>query len=124
MKEGIADIVLIGSEEAVKKGSEGLDISGAAIVDPATSDRTSAYIDKFVELRAKKGMTPEKAKEILLNDYPYYGCMMVKMGDADGMVSGACHSYCRYLKALPADSEDKARNQAGICVFPGSCSGL
>lgn len=98
LKEGIADIVLIGSEEAVKKGSEGLDISGAAIVDPATSDRTSTYIDKFVELRAKKGMTPEKAKEILLNDYPYYGCMMVKMGDADGMVSGACHSSADTLR--------------------------
>lgn len=98
LKEGIADLIIIGSEEAVKKGSEGLDISGAKIVDPATSDRTQAYIDKFVELRGKKGMTPEKAKEILLHDYPYYGCMMVKMGDADGMVSGACHSSADTLR--------------------------
>ena len=67
-------------------------------MDPATSDRTQAYIDKFVELRAKKGMTPEKAKEILLNDYPYFGCLMVKMGDADGMVSGACHSTADTLR--------------------------
>ena len=98
LKEGIANVILIGSEEAVKKGSEGLDISGATVVDPATSDRTQAYIDKFVELRAKKGMTPEKAKEILLNDYPYFGCLMVKMGDADGMVSGACHSTADTLR--------------------------
>ena len=92
LKEGIADVVLVGSEEAIKKGSEGLDISGAKIVDPATSEKTQGYIDKLVELRQKKGMTPEQAKEILLNQYLYYGVMMVKMGDADGMVSGACHS--------------------------------
>ena len=73
LKEEIADIVLVGSEEAVKKGSEGLDISGAKIVDPATSEKTQAYIDKLVELRSKKGMTPEQAKEILLNQYLEYG---------------------------------------------------
>ncbi|MDD3218700.1 MAG: phosphate acetyltransferase [Lachnospiraceae bacterium] len=98
LKEGIADIVLVGSEEAVKAGSEGLDISGAKIVDPATSDRTAAYVDKLVELRSKKGMTPEQAKDILLNQYLYYGVMMVKMGDADGMVSGACHSTADTLR--------------------------
>ena len=92
LKEGIADIILVGSEEDVKKNGEGLDLTGIKVVDPATSDRTAAYIDKLVELRSKKGMTPEQAKEILLNQYLYYGVMMVKMGDADGMVSGACHS--------------------------------
>ena len=67
LKEGIAKLVLVGNEEAVKKSAAegGFDISGAQIVDPEKSDRTQAYIDKFVELRAKKGMTPEKAKEIL-----------------------------------------------------------
>ena len=98
LKEGIEKIILVGSEEAVKKGSEGLDLTGAVVVDPATSDRTQAYIDKLVELRQKKGMTPEQAKEILLNQYLYYGVMMVKMGDADGMVSGACHSTADTLR--------------------------
>ncbi len=98
LKEGIAKIVLVGSEEAVKKGSEGLDLTGAVIVDPATSDRTEAYVAKLVELRSKKGMTPEQAREILLNQYLYYGVMMVKMGDADGMVSGACHSTADTLR--------------------------
>ena len=98
LKEGIADIILIGSEEAVKKGSEGLDISGAKIVDPAKSEKTDAYIAKLVELRQKKGMTQEQAREILLNQYLYYGVMMVKMGDADGMVSGACHSTADTLR--------------------------
>ena len=100
LKEGIAKLVLVGNEEAVKKSAAegGFDISGAQIVDPEKSDRTQAYIDKFVELRAKKGMTPEKAKEILHTQYPYYGVMMVKMGDADGMVSGACHSTADTLR--------------------------
>ena len=100
LKEGVAKIILIGNEEEInKKAAEGgFDISGAQIVDPETSDRTQAYIDKFVELRAKKGMTPEKAKEILHTQYPYYGVMMVKMGDADGMVSGACHSTADTLR--------------------------
>ena len=100
LKEGIAKLVLIGNEETVKKSAAdaGLDISGAQIVDPATYDKTQAYIDKLVELRQKKGMTPEEAREILLNQYLYYGVMMVKMGDADGMVSGACHSTADTLR--------------------------
>ena len=56
------------------------------------------YIAKLVELRQKKGMTPEQAKELLLSNYLYYGVMMVKMGDADGMVSGACHSTADTLR--------------------------
>ena len=98
LKEGIADIILVGTEEDVMKNGEGLDLTGIKVVDPATSDRTAAYIDKLVELRSKKGMTPEQAKEILLNQYLYYGVMMVKMGDADGMVSGACHSTADTLR--------------------------
>ena len=98
LKEGIANVVIVGTEEAVKAGSEGLDITGAIIVDPAKSDKTQSYIDKLVELRGSKGMTPEKAEEIMLNQYLYYGVMMVKMGDADGMVSGACHSTADTLR--------------------------
>ena len=98
LKEGIANIVLVGTDEDVKKHGEGLDLTGIQVVDPATSDKTAAYIDKLVELRSKKGMTPEQAKEILLNQYLYYGVMMVKMGDADGMVSGACDSTADTLR--------------------------
>ena len=98
LAEDLANLIIIGSEEAVKKGSEGLNVSKATIIDPATYEKTQAYIDKLVELREKKGMTPEKAKETLMNDYTYYGVMMVKMGDADGMVSGACHSTADTLR--------------------------
>ncbi len=92
LKEGIADIILIGRPEDIKKNSEGFDISGATCVDPFTDPNRQKYIDKFVELRAKKGMTPEKAEEQMTSDYMYYACLMCKCGDADGAVSGACHS--------------------------------
>ena len=98
LKEGTAKLILIGSEEEIAKNKGSFDISGATIVDPATSDKTEAYIAKLVELREKKGMTEEKARELLLSSYTYYGVMMVKMGDADGMVSGACHSTADTLR--------------------------
>ncbi|HIS80362.1 MAG TPA: phosphate acetyltransferase [Candidatus Scatomonas merdavium] len=98
LKEGIADLVIIGDEETIHKKSKGRDLTGATLIDPAHFDRLDEYVDKFTELRAKKGMTKEKAREILLTDYPYFGVMMVKMGDADGMVSGACHSSADTLR--------------------------
>ena len=98
LKEGTAKLVLIGSEEEVAKNKGNFDISGAQIVDPAKSEKTESYIAKLVELRQKKGMTEEQARELLLTNYPYYGVLMVKMGDADGMVSGACHSTADTLR--------------------------
>jgi phosphate acetyltransferase len=98
LAEGNANLVIIGTEEEVKKNSEGLDISKATIVNPNTSDKLQSYIDKLVELRKSKGMTPEMAKELLVTDYTTYGVMMVKMGDADGLVSGACHSTADTLR--------------------------
>ena len=98
LKEGTADLILVGSKEEVLKSGAGFDLTGAQIVDPAVNEKTAAYIDKLVELRQKKGMTKEQATEILMNNYLYYGVMMVKMGDADGMVSGACHSTADTLR--------------------------
>ena len=63
LKEGTANLVLVGSKEEIEKNGAGFDISGATIVDPATYEKTEAYIAKLVELRQKKGMTKEQAKE-------------------------------------------------------------
>ena len=100
IKEGIADLVMVGAQDAIdKKAKElGVDLSGVATVDPATSDKLDSYVAKLVELRQKKGMTEEKARDTLLNDYPTFGVMMLKMGDADGLVSGACHSTADILR--------------------------
>ena len=80
LREGTADLILVGSKEEIEKNGAGFDLTGAVIVDPATSDKTESYIAKLVELRQKKGMTEEQAREILLTNYLYYGVMMVKMG--------------------------------------------
>ncbi len=97
MKEGFANLIMIGTEEDFAKFPQ-YDLTGITKVDPTTDPRTQGYIDKLVELRSKKGMTPEQAREILLTDYTYYGVMMIKMGDADGLVSGACHSTANTLR--------------------------
>ncbi|HJC48962.1 MAG TPA: phosphate acetyltransferase [Candidatus Lachnoclostridium pullistercoris] len=98
LKEGLANLIIIGTPEEVAKNSEGLDISGAVIVNPFTYEKTEEYVNLFVELRKAKGMTPELARETMLKDYAYYGCLMIKNGDADGMVSGACHSTANTLR--------------------------
>ena len=92
LKEGIANIVIIGTPEEIEKNGAGYDLTGAILVDPYHDPNRQKYIDKFVELRAKKGVTPEQAEEQMVKDYMYYACLMCKCGDADGVVSGACHS--------------------------------
>ena len=98
LREGIADITIIGTPEEISKNSEGLDISRATIIDPNTSDLTEELINKLYELRKEKGMTLEEARKLLLEDYMYYACMLVKTGKADGAVSGACHSTSNTLR--------------------------
>lgn len=92
LKEGLANLIIIGTPEEIAENSKGYDITGATIVDPFNDPNKQKYIDKFVELRAKKGLTPEQAQKQMEEDYMYYACLMCKCGDADGAVSGACHS--------------------------------
>lgn len=92
-KNAIAEVVLVGAEEKVKANAKtfGVNIEGIEIVDPETSDKTSKYAEAFYELRKSKGVTLEKATEVV-KDPVYFGTMMVKMDDVDGLVSGAVHS--------------------------------
>ena len=98
-KEGFAKIVLVGDEQEVKKIAEEnkIDISKAKIVNPATSEKYNEFVEFFYELRKEKGMTMEQAKELLLNPV-FYGMMMVKKEEADGLVSGAAHSTADTLR--------------------------
>ncbi len=98
LKEGIAKLIIIGKDSEVKSNSRGLDISKATIINPETSELTEELINKLYELRKEKGMTLEEAKRLLLEDYMYYACMLVKTGRADGVVSGACHSSANTLR--------------------------
>lgn len=97
LEKGIAKIVLVGREAEIKNLAGNLDISKAKIVDPETSPDFNRYAEALYEIRKDKGMTPEKAREIL-KDELYWGVMMVKMGDADGMVAGAIHSTAETLR--------------------------
>lgn len=96
-KEGIAKIVLLGDPSAIKAANPQVDLTGVEIVNPLSYDKLPAYNAKLCELRASKGMTPEQAAE-LLKDGTYFGAMMLKMGDVDGLVSGACHSTANTLR--------------------------
>ncbi len=98
LAEDVANLVIIGTPEEIAENSEGLDVSKATFVNPATYEKTEQYIDTLVELRKAKGMTKEQATELLNTEYMFYACMMVKCGDADGVVSGACHSTANTLK--------------------------
>ena len=98
LKEEVANLVIIGTPEEVEKYSKGYDVSKAEIIDPFTYEKTEEYINLFVELRKAKGLTYEEAKKTALGDYMYYACLMVKAGDADGVVSGACHSTANTLR--------------------------
>ena len=90
-ERGIANIILVGDPEKIAALAGGLDISKCRIVNPAAYERFDDYVSAFYELRKAKGVTPEKA-EAMMKDYVYFATMMVKMGEADGMVSGAAHS--------------------------------
>ena len=97
LKEGIANVILLGNEDKIKSLAVGLDISGATIINPETADNLQEFADKFYEMRKAKGMTPEKALETMKNPL-YYGVMMVKLDMADGQVAGAVNATANVLR--------------------------
>lgn len=97
LRDGTAKLILVGSKEEIEKNGAGYDISGATIVDPATYENGCLHC-KISRASSGKRHDRGKARELLLSNYLYYGVMMVKMGDADGMVSGACHSTADTLR--------------------------
>lgn len=95
LDQGVADVIILGSEGEIS--AHGIDVSDATLIDPRTSDLFETYAEKFAELRKTKGVTIMQARE-QMKDENYFGVMMVYMGDADGMVSGACHSTADTLR--------------------------
>ncbi len=98
-KNEFCKIVLIGNKQEVLNIAKEnkLDISKAEIIEPKSSDNYEEYVNTFYELRKHKGMTIEKAKELML-DPVFFGMMMVKTEKADGLVSGAAHSTADTLR--------------------------
>ena len=91
VEQGLAKLTLLGNPDKVKEVAVGVNLEGVAIIDPATSEKSAEYANMLFEIRKAKGMTEEQAAN-LVKDPMYYGVMMVKAGDADGLVSGAIHS--------------------------------
>ena len=96
LEKQIAKVVLLGDPDSLAKKSSKL--ANATIINPKNSDLMPEFIEKLVEIRKSKGLTYEEAKKLLLEDYMYYACMLVKDGKADGCVSGACHSTSNTLR--------------------------
>ena len=133
VEQGLAKLTLLGDPEKVKEVAAGASLDGLTIINPKTSDKCAEYANTLYELRKAKGMTPEQAAE-LVKDPMYYGVMMVKMGDADGLVSGAIHSTgdmlrpaLQIIKSKPGiktvsscflmECPNKAYGDDGVMVF-------
>ncbi len=113
LKEGICDLILLGDEEKIRAYGE--DLTGAVIIDPKKSDKLQEYADTLYELRKNKGMTPEKAYQ-QMQDETFFGTMMMKKNEADGMVSGAIHSTADTLRpALQIIKTKKGVTTASSC---------
>ena len=98
-KEQFADVIVLGNKDEILNMAKehNINIDGVKIINPVEDARFEKFANEFYELRKAKGMTLEKAEEIL-KDETYFGMMMVKLGYADGLVSGACHSTANKLR--------------------------
>ena len=135
LRDRLAKIILLGDPVKIKEitDKEGIDISGAEIIDPKVSPKRAHYAEMMVDIRKNKGLTMEEALN-LLNDPLYYGAMMIKAGDADGELAGAINATgdvlrpaFQFVKTLPGVSvvsgvfflifENKTIGENGILVF-------
>lgn len=134
LEEGICDLILIGDENII--GNSGRKLDGAVVVNPKTSPDLNEYANTLYEMRKAKGMTPEKALD-LMKDELYFGTMMIHLGKADGMVAGAVHATgdvlrppLQILKTAPGvpvvsscfliDCPNRSYGDNGVMVY-GDC---
>ena len=97
VKRKIARIVLLGDPDEIAAKNPDVDLTGVEIINPVKSPKLQEYADLLYELRKAKGMTPEQALETA-KESTYFGTLMLKAGDVDGLVSGACHSTANTLR--------------------------
>lgn len=100
-KEGFANIILVGEEFPIREHAEkiGVSLEGIKIINPLSYEKTPEFIRQFIHLRAKKGMTEENARNIILGDVRYFGAMLVRNCIADGMVAGSNSPTANVLRA-------------------------
>jgi phosphate acetyltransferase len=100
LDEGLAEVTLLGDEEVIGElaSSHDLDLSKVKVITPANSSRLDEYVEEYYELRKKKGISLNQAKETMVNPL-YYGAMMVRKGEADGSVAGSINSTADVMRA-------------------------
>ncbi|MFE5807580.1 phosphate acetyltransferase [Streptomyces sp. NPDC056491] len=121
LRRGVCDLTLLGDGQTIlkKAGDLGLDISGAQIIDPATSPLREGFSEYYAQVRAHKGMTVELAGDVVA-DVNYFGTLMVQLGLADGMVSGSVHSTAATIRpAFEIIKTDAAARSASDRVVAG-----
>ncbi len=144
VKEKLARVVLLGNPEQIKAANPDVDLTGVIVIDPVTYEKSVSYAEILYKAREgkinKKTGLPEyadvdAAKASILKDYTMYAALMLKAGDVDGLVSGACHSTANTLRPglqviktapgintvsssfiMVADRENKY-NPDGVAVF-------
>lgn len=101
LEDKTANIILIGNEENIKANAQKCEanIDGAKIVDPKKFENIDTYVNELVELRKSKGLTKEEATQIMTNEPRFFGCMMVRLKDADGLVAGSNSPTADVLRA-------------------------
>lgn len=97
LKQNIADVVLIGESDKINKLAKGYDISGARIEDPSSSLLFEDYVNTYFELRKDKGITIGQTRQTM-SEYIQFSVMMVKKGQADGMVAGAIYGTANTIR--------------------------
>lgn len=100
LTDGVADLIILGNVDEIHSLAKqwGLgNIDKATIIDPATSPKKEEYAQLLAELRKKKGMTIEEARKKVLGPL-YFGCMIIKSGDADGQLAGARNTTGNVLR--------------------------
>ena len=100
VKEDLANIIVLGDPAVANADAAkyGVSLEGVTVINPETSDKLDTYATLLAKIREKKGMTYDLAKQTLLTDKTMFAVVMVKNGDADGVVSGACHSTANTLR--------------------------
>ena len=99
LKRSVADLTILGDEPVVRgRAAElGVDLSAATVLDPRTSELCDQFAEQYAELRKRKGVTVEQAREII-HDVSYFGTMLVYNDMVDGMVSGAAHTTAHTIR--------------------------
>ncbi|GGY87824.1 phosphate acetyltransferase [Streptomyces poonensis] len=99
LRRGVCDLTLLGPGDQIRKKAAdlGIDLGGAELVDPQTSELRDAFAERYAALRAHKGVTVELAYDVV-SDVNYFGTLMVQEGLADGMVSGSVHSTAATIR--------------------------